>query len=329
MLTKRFFRKSLKTAYTQSRTTPQPGCVLGSPRKKQRGSSPASARLIISFAVVLFPACASADSLVYVVTDSQQFGTVDLNTGAFHQIGANTPEGQANLVAGPNGSLLSLTFSGNLESINPATGAVSVIGATGLGGSAFDLAEVDGAVYATDLNNHLYSVNTATGAAHLIGPTGIPAAPLSDPNAVFDESLYGFSGKLYATFDAFDLPVSSPGVITSPGLYQIDPSTGVATLVGSTMLGLSASVDVNNTFYAFHEGLSDASCVGPAPVPCRSDAQVFTLNLANGNTDFVTEVDPNATAILGAAPVPEPISFGLAGIGIAAIVLRRVRRRQR
>jgi PEP-CTERM motif len=284
--------------------------------------------LIISLAVAVFAACASADSSVYVVTDSQQFGTVDLNTGAFHQIGVDTPAPQANLVPGANGSLLSLTFSGNLESINPATGAVSVIGATGLGGLAGDLAEVGGALYATDLSNNLYSINTATGAAHLIGPTGIPAVPLSDPNAVFDESLYGLNGKLYATFDAFDLPLSSPGVITSPALYEIDPSTGVATSVGSTMLGLSASVDVNNTFYTFHEGLADPSCVGPAPVPCRSDAELFTLNLANGNTSLVTDIDPSATAILGASPVvPEPASLALAAIGIAAIVVARVRRR--
>ncbi len=43
--------------------------------------------LIVSFALTLFAVSAHADSFVYVVTDSQQFGTVDLNTGAFHQIG--------------------------------------------------------------------------------------------------------------------------------------------------------------------------------------------------------------------------------------------------
>jgi hypothetical protein len=282
---------------------------------------------IVLLAAVLFTASARADVLVYVVTDTQQFGTVDLNTGAFRQIGANTPEGQANLVPGANGLLLSLTFSGNLESINPTTGAVSVIGATGLGGSAFDLAEVGGILYATDLNNSLYTINSTTGAAHLIGPSGIPAVPLSDPNAVYDESLYGVGGKLYATFDTFDLPLSSPGIISSPALYQIDPSTGVATKVGSTMLGLSASVDVDNTLYAFHEGLANPTCVGPAPVPCRSDAQLFTLNLANGDTSFVTDVDPSATAIYGASPVPEPAPFALVGIGLTAIVFARVRRR--
>jgi len=79
-------------------------------------------KLIVSLAVTLFAVSANADSFAYVVTDSQQFGTVDLNSGAFRQIGSDTPEQQFNLVAGPNGSLLSLTASGNLESINTATG---------------------------------------------------------------------------------------------------------------------------------------------------------------------------------------------------------------
>jgi hypothetical protein len=38
---------------------------------------------IVSLALVLFAASARADSLAYVVTDSRQFGTVDLNTGVF------------------------------------------------------------------------------------------------------------------------------------------------------------------------------------------------------------------------------------------------------
>jgi outer membrane protein assembly factor BamB len=282
--------------------------------------------LISSLAVALFAASARADSFAYVVTDSDQFGTVDLNTGAFHQIGADTSGQQFDLVPGPNGSLLSLTATGNLESINPANGETSVIGATGLGFNVASLAEVGGALYLTDGNNNLYTVNATTGAAHLIGPTGIPPL-IFNPPTVSDESLYGVGGKLYATSDVFNLPVLSPVLVTPPALYQIDPVTGVATKVGPTMLGLSASVDVNGVFYAFHEGLADPSCVGAAPSPCRSDAEVFTLDLANGNTSFVTDVSPGATAIYGAAPVPEPAPVALAGLGIAALVALARRRR--
>jgi hypothetical protein len=286
-------------------------------------------KLMVSLALVLFTASANADSLVYVVTDSNQFGTVNLSTGVFHQISAGTPSTQFDLVPGPNGSLLSLTFDGNLESINTATGATKVIGATGLlvGGNVGSLAEVGGTLYATDGNNNLYTVNATTGASHLIGPTGIPPIVFNPPE-LSDETLYGVGGKLFATFDVFSLPVSSPGLIVPPALYQINTSTGVATEVAPTMLNLSASVDVNGTFYAFKEGLANPSCMGASPSPCASAAEAFTLDLANGNTGFVTDVNPSATAIYGASTVvPELASMALAGIGIAMIIVSKRRRR--
>ena len=76
---------------------------------------------------------------------------------------------------GPNGSLLSLTASGDLESINTSTGATTIIGPTGFGANVGDLAVVGGVLYATDGNSNLYTVNPLTGAANLIGPTGVPA----------------------------------------------------------------------------------------------------------------------------------------------------------
>ena len=68
-------------------------------------------------------------------------------------------------------------------------------------------------LYLTDLSNHLYSVNPATGAATLIGTTGIPAIPgVGTPNMIlFDESLNGIRGKLYATFDALNF-VLTPAI---------------------------------------------------------------------------------------------------------------------
>lgn len=168
-------------------------------------------KLMFSLALVLFTASASAGSSVYVV--GQQFGTVDLVTGAFQQIGPNLLEGETGLVPAPNGTLLSLAFTGKLNSINPATGATRVIGPTGLADcsmagspcgptSANTLGELAGTTYATDFHNSLYRVNASAGAATLIGPTGIPAIPFiplsTNPDGslnFYDEALFGAGGS--------------------------------------------------------------------------------------------------------------------------------------
>ena len=286
-------------------------------------------KLIVSLALVLFTGSASANPFAYVV-NGNQFGTVDLVSGAFQQIGPDTPEGESGLAPGPNGSLLTLTFSGNLDSINPATGAVSLVGPTGLTDCSMPtspcgpsspnmLGEMGGTIYATDFDNNLYKVNPLTGAVTLIGHTGIPAIsfiPLStNPDGTFnfyDESLFGAGGQLYATFDTgtFNPVTSTPTAVIAPNLYRIDPSTGLATLIGPTALGLGAVVGVNGAFYGFDDGTG----------------QVVTLDLANGNTSFVSNLDPAAGIIDGASsPVPEPGSIVMAAIGIAAIVVSRRR----
>jgi hypothetical protein len=287
-------------------------------------------KLVVSLALVLFAAPASAGPLVYVVTGYQQFGTIDLSSGTFSQIGPDTPEGEDGLVPGPNGSLLTLTYSGNLDSINPATGATSLIGATGLADcsnfpispcgptSANYLGELGNTIYATDIANNLYTVNPLTGAATLIGPTGIPAVPAipdsTNPDGTFnafDESLFSAGGNLYATFDAITIN-PSPFTVTpviSPDLYQINPSTGLATLIAPTALTIGAAVDFNGTVYAFN----------------NIAGQVATLNLANGNTTAVSNFPPDGGLLVGGASpdTPEPTSITLAFIGIAAILACR------
>jgi hypothetical protein len=208
-----------------------------------------------------------------------------------------------------------------LDSVNPATGAVSVIGATGLGNLAGVTAEFNGTVYATDLYNNLYSVNTTTGVASLIGPTGLPICPsLISPVEVSDETLFTANGKLYATFDGINLMNST--LVDSPELYQINPVTGVATMVGATALGLQAAVQINGTVYGL-----DFNPTGPNAV--------LSLDLANGNTTFLNNYvsspvagGVNAFAVTGVSPTPEPASFTLVGIGIAAVLVSRRRKRR-
>lgn len=278
------------------------------------------------FAIVVMAVPIQADPVVYAVSVNYnnftgQFGTMDLTAGTFHNVGGVIPVGMSGLMPGPNGKLLSLSLSGNLDSVNPATGAVSVIGATGLGNLAGVTAEFKGTVYATDLYNNLYTLNTTTGAASLIGATGLPICPsLISPVEVSDETLFTANGKLYVTFDGLNLATST--VVDAPGLYQINPATGVATLVGPTALGLQAVSQLNGSVYGF-----DFNPAGPN--------SLLSLNLANGNTTFLNNYASspvlggvNALAITGVAQTPEPVSFALAGVGIAALLAYSRRRRR-
>jgi hypothetical protein len=281
-------------------------------------------KLIVPLALILCTASASAGPLLYAVSTNfnnftGEFGTVDLTTGAFNQIGPVISDPLTGLVPGPNGNLLSISESGNLDSVNPVIGAVSVIGATGLGDLAYTATELNGTVYATDLYNNFYSVNTTTGVASLIGPTGLPICPsLISPVEVSDESLFTANGKLYATFDGINLMNMS--LVDSPELYQINPATGVATLVGATALGLDAAVQLNGTVYGLDFGFT-----GPNTV--------LSLNLANGNTSFLNDYvsspvagGVNAFDVVGVSPTPEPASFALVAIGITLVACGRRRR---
>jgi hypothetical protein len=267
-------------------------------------------------AFVLFAASASAAPFVYVVTSSQQFGTVDLATGAFHAIGNPTPDAMSNLVWGPNSALYSLTTSGNdigsLAKIDPRTGEVTDIGSTGLGFNAFSLAGVRGKLYLTDFSNNIYRVNPESGGATPIAATGMPP----DPNISFtfnsdgtfnlcDESFYGIEGALYASFDSFALdpnqtPPTIAHVFVTPAVYRIDPSTGNATYISATELNLSAIVEMNEKVYAFRAVADGFDHTYNFPV---LHAEAVRFDLRTGKTGKPTEVDASVGMIFGAAPI--------------------------
>jgi hypothetical protein len=176
------------------------------------------------------------------------------------------------------------------------------------GNRAFATGQLNGTVYETDGSNNLYTINTTTGAALLIGPTGLPQCPsVTDPDDIGEGALFSANGKLYLTFDGFNAVTNA--VVDAPEFYEVNPLTGAATLIGSTAFGIDAALQVNGVVYGF-----------------TSDNTVLTLNVANGNTTFVTNYDAAAFDTLGAAPTPEPASFGLVAMGITATLVAGRRR---
>lgn len=252
-------------------------------------------------------AAGGASLMVYAITIGFEFGAVDLRSGAFLPIGPGLPPNVGDgLVQGPGKSLLSLGFDGSLDAIDPFTGRTSVVGATGLGdcstpaspcgpNSALWIGLVNGHYYVTDFANNLYSLDPKTAATKLIGPTGIPGITLppfsENPDGsvnVFGASLFSARGKFYAYFATLSMNFAT-GTFTPlvPGaIYEIDPATGQAAKVAPTETTFTAIVNVNNTIYAFN----------------AFTGQVVILDVTNGQTTVLTDVDPNAGVIAGAAP---------------------------
>jgi hypothetical protein len=289
-------------------------------------------KLVVPLAFFLPLVPASASPLLYVVSGpasgAAEFGTLDPSTGSFNQIGPNLA-GSSGLVQRSDGLLLTLTFNGNLTAIDPKSGISTLIGPTGLTDcsappaspcgphAANTLASLNGQVYATDFANNLYKVNTSTGATTLVGPTGMPAVPhtpfttSSDGSFnAFEETLFGANGKLFATFDAITLDpatFTTASVVIAPDLYQIDPATGVATVIGPTDLNLGATAALDGTYYSFNVATS----------------QVVALDLATGQAALVAGFDPGIGLVSGAVATPEPASIAFAGIALVAFAVCR------
>lgn len=293
-------------------------------------------KLIVPF-VFLFTGVAFADS-VYVIsagiTGNGVFGTVDLSSGAYNQIGPTEPDGYFGMATGPNNALYSLNYVGQLDQINPVTGAFTRIGATGLQPclipspacgptSVFDLGGSNGRLFATDFANSVYTVNPATGAATLLARnSGLPPAPFipgsQNPDGTFnlvDQAIWTADGRLYSTYDAFVFNFDTStveAVSVAPMLYTIDPITGLATVIGPTDLGIGAATEVDGVTYAFND----------------NSTQIDTINLSTGATTAVGNFDPAAEVLQGAAPTPEPASVGLAALGFAALLFFATRKKE-
>ena len=268
-------------------------------------------------AIVIFGASvnlqtAQASQTVYVAGSGGEFGTINLTTGAFTAIGPGLDLGNNNSIFGmgfgSDGNLYGVDSgsTSSLFQINTTTGVATPTGGIPLGDSAIGAgADASGKLYVIDNNTpaSLYTLQPPSTATTTIGSTGITSDGLVAVNAngsqIFTSILVnnGFSPD---------------------DLGKINPSTGVATDLGSTGFLIFTGLFIGDTLYGFDAG----GAIVTLNTTTGAATQVATYSLPNGDTI-------NASAIQFGAAVPEPSSLILGLISTVALVsVSRIQRRR-
>jgi uncharacterized protein (TIGR03437 family) len=249
-------------------------------------------RFLIFLTLAANSATALGKPLIYVLglgaANAPQFGTVDLSSGLFANIGlTGVASGSIPACLGyaQDGTLyaeFSTAQSSGLYTINPANGSATLV-ANIQGTLAACAMTASGVMYGVAIagaNVVLYSISLSTGAPSQIG------AILPAPNPPsFRTALTAANNTLYLAFQ--------PSTASNSTLYTVSTSTGSGTAVGSTDAGIVGLAYASGTLYAF-----TSPVFGSVAAP-----HIDIINLTNGASAFVTNLSPPTAYIKGGVPV--------------------------
>ena len=232
---------------------------------------------IVSLATFFNPFSAKADNIAYMGENNGDFGTIDLDSGAFSLLG-NSGQTLAGMAVA-DATLFATSYhlaTGTLFSVNPANGSLSTIGTSSIDYDDFG-STTDG-LFAEGFDENLYSINPTTGAATLIGPTGLTFGSW--------RSLSTNSSTLYFA--------------NGPNLYTLNTTTGAPTLIGGTGGAQMGALLVEGGILYGGENTPSLSVDSLNP----STGAATTVHSVSGASSTFFALAPNPI------PSPEPATLG-------------------
>ena len=252
---------------------------------------------------------------------------IDAATGDATPVSPVTTGLPGALGATVDGTLWGWADSG-LQIVDPFAGTTTPAGpSTAFPATGFDVTS-DGVGYGITLgDDQLFSVDLSTGVATAVGSAGAVNTALEAAGAVDPDAFIISMGSVGDSLYGIDLATDS--------LVEIDPSTGVASVVGD----LGAVDDVGAGIFAGYAGLTGVdedsdgeyeslfgvvNFINPGgPIGSLRLGGIARFDLADGSWDLVGLNENVIFFGLASAPVPEPTSLALVGIGSLALSWRR------
>jgi hypothetical protein len=246
----------------------------------------------------------AAADMVYVATADNEFGTVNLTTGVFTQIGTLSLPANDFIFGmgfGADGNLYgvdSISPNAELYRINTSTAQLTAVGA--LGHSAIDATtDASGKMYAIsqDANGLFYTLQPPSTTTNDVGLTGIQstglAAVTADGSELFTAAFNPSTGN-YA-------------------LYSVNQSTGNATEIGDTGFSPVNGLFVQGTLYGFDFATHAIITINTAT---GAGTQVAAFNLPAGDSIFASATPADNIASVA----PEPMSLTLLATGALGLL---------